>query len=92
MDMKRMVWLVVLSVWWLPVWCQADSVVVRMGKIKAATEDSIRLKYADEVVCFLEGIGYGMYDLGRSVPFLGYKRCVNAEVELFSWVVPLERK
>ena len=31
----------------------------------------------------------GTYDVSSGVQYLGYKRCLNAEAELFSWSVPL---
>ncbi len=32
---------------------------------------------------------WGTYDVSSGVQYLGYKRCLNAEAELFSWSVPL---
>lgn len=68
---------------------QTDSIAVRLQWIKAETEDSIRLKYADEIPAYLEHIEFGKYSLFSEVRFLDYKNCLNEDAELFSWVIPL---
>ena len=69
---------------------QTDSVALRMQEIKVAANDSLKMKYADEIPAYLENIEFGRYPTLPSVQFLGYKRCMNAEAELFSWAVPTE--
>lgn len=73
------------------VWGQADSVAVRLQKIKTETADSVRLIFADQIPAFLEKIEYGKYAELPAVQFLGYKECVNRKVELFSWAIPLQK-
>lgn len=72
-------------------WGQADSVAVRLQKIKSITDDSVKLVYADEIPAFLEQIAFGDYSLSAPVQFLGYKKCINEDTELFSWAIPLSR-
>ena len=40
---------------------QTDSVAVRLQQVKLAENDSVRLKYADEISGYLEKIPYGQY-------------------------------
>lgn len=75
--------------WVLPAWAQVDSVAVCFERMKEAEADSVRLKWADEIPAFLRAVGFGKYEALRQVRFLGYKRSVNGEAELFSWAVPL---
>lgn len=71
-------------------YAQLDSVAVRLQNISIITEDSIKLQYADEIPACLEQIKFGEYPLGTTVRFLGYRKCVNADVELFSYAIPLK--
>lgn len=66
-----------------------DSMAVCMQKLVAATEDSLRLAYSDELAEWIGKLGLGEYDGTRGVQYLGYKPCQNAKAELFSWSVPL---
>ncbi len=68
--------------------CQ-DSVAACMQRLVAAQEDSLKLKYSDEMAGWIARLERGTYDVSRGVQYLGYKRCLNAEAELFSWSVPL---
>lgn len=70
--------------------CQVDTVAVFLQKIKSASDDSVKLIYADQISACLEKIGYGSYALTAPVKFMGYKKCVNEEAELFSWTIPIE--
>lgn len=70
---------------------QTDSVAVRLQQVKLAENDSVRLKYADEISGYLEKIPYGQYAQLPAVQFLGYRKCVNDDAELFSWTVPLQQ-
>lgn len=62
---------------------QTDSVAVRLQQVKLAENDSVRLKYADEISGYLEKIPYGQYAQLPAVQFLGYRKCVNDDAELF---------
>jgi len=73
------------------VWGQTDSIAVRLQQIKVAAEDSVRLAYADGIPEYLQQVAYGEYAQLADVQFLGYKKCVNEEAELFSWAVPLRQ-
>ncbi len=66
-----------------------DSIAACMQKLVAATEDSLKLKYSDEMAGWIARLERGKYDATRGVRYLGYKPCLNAEAELFSWSVPL---
>lgn len=68
--------------------CQ-DSISGYMQKIVAATDDSLKLKYSDELANWVAKLGEKEYDAGRGVKYLGYRICLNADAELFSWSVPL---
>lgn len=68
--------------------CQ-DSMAACMRRLVAAEEDSLRLKYSDELADWIARMERGTYDVTRAVQYLGYKSCLNAEAELFSWSVPL---
>lgn len=70
---------------------QADSVAVRLQKIKALTDDSVKLVYADEIPACLENVEFGKYPLAAPVQYLGYKKCINEDVELFSWAIPMQK-
>ena len=70
---------------------QTDSVDVRLRQIKLAENDSVRLKYADEISGYLEKIPFGQYAQLPAVQFFGYRKCVNDDAELFSWAVPLRK-
>lgn len=59
------------------------------GKIKTATEDSVRLKYASEIEHFIQSSAFGSYRPEEPVKYLGYKKSDDAGIELFSWAVPL---
>lgn len=74
----------------LVTWGQTDSVNIRMQGIKVALEDSLKKRYADEIPAYLENIEFGHYPSLPSVQFLGYKKSINADAELFSWAVPVE--
>lgn len=80
-----------LWAWCISLYGQIDSVSVRLETIKQLTEDSLKLICADEIPFYLDKMEYGSYPSTSGVRFLGYKQCVNAEVELFSWAVPLEK-
>lgn len=80
----------VLMICTLSLHAQIDSVAVRMERIKAAETDSCRLKWADEIPEYLRKIEFGKYPVLAQVKFLGYRRCVNEEAEMFSWTVPLK--
>lgn len=75
----------------LTVQAQIDSVAMHLQKIKACPEDSLKIKYADRIVDFLAQTAFGTYPVSAPVKYLGYKQCSNAEVELFSWSIPLEQ-
>lgn len=83
---------IIVWLWWLvlPAGAQIDSVAVYLQRIKEADEDSVRLAFSEQVAVFLDSVAWGSGAL-TPVPFLGYKPCVNAEAELFSWAVPLSR-
>lgn len=68
---------------------QADSVALRLQQIKNTMADSIRIALGDEIPLFLKKIEFGKYSEGSAVQFLGYKKCMNEEAELFSWALPL---
>lgn len=68
---------------------QTDSVAVRLERIKACTDDSVRIAYADEIPAMLEKTAFGSFQGAAPVKFLGYKYATNADAELFSWTVPL---
>lgn len=70
-------------------YAQTDSIAVRLQKIKAETNDSIRLVYADEIPDYLTNIEFGKYSQFPAVQFLGYKQSIKEGVELFSWAIPL---
>lgn len=70
---------------------QIDSVARCLEKIKAATDDSSRVAYADGIADMLRKTTFGSYNVAAPVKFMGYKRCSNAEAELFAWSVPLEK-
>lgn len=89
MKIRYVLYTVLLVFALLPVRGQADSVAVRLERIKAATGDSLRLAYADEMVALLDSLPFGGYSALQPVKYLGYKKCSNAEAELFSWAVPL---
>lgn len=75
----------------MSVWGQTDSITAHFLVIKAAEEDTVRLKYAEKIPDYLEKIAYGEYAQCSAVPYLGYKKCFNEEVELFSWSIPLQK-
>ena len=79
-----------LWIWVLPGWAQADSIAVSFERMKEAETDSIRLKWADKIPSYLKTLEFGQYPALRQVKFLGYRKCVNSEAELFSWTVPLQ--
>lgn len=70
--------------------CQ-DSISGYMQKIAAAGNDSLRLKYSDEMAGWIAKLEIGGYEVARSIKYLGYKPCFNANAELFSWSVPLTK-
>lgn len=70
---------------------QVDSVATLLQRVKLAGDDSTRIAYADGIAARLEQIPFGEYAQLPAVQFLGYRKCVNADVELFSWAVPLEK-
>ena len=65
--------------------CQ-DSVAACMQRLVAAQEDSLKLKYSDEMAGWIARLERGTYDVSSGVQYLGYKRCLNAEAELFPGV------
>lgn len=69
---------------------QADSVVVRLERIKACDNDSLKGVYAEEIVELLKNSAFGTYEVLKPVKYLGYKRCINSEAELFSWSFPVQ--
>lgn len=70
---------------------QADSVAARLRQVKLTESDSARMACAEDIAVFLERIPFGQYAQLPAVPFLGYRKCVNADAELFSWAIPLQR-
>lgn len=68
---------------------QTDSVAVQLERIKACTDDSIKVAYADGIPAMLEKTAFGNFRGTAPVKYLGYKYGTNADVELFSWAVPL---
>ena len=68
---------------------QMDRVAICLEKIKTATEDSVRLKYASEIEHFIQSSAFGSYRPEEPVKYLGYKKSDDAGIELFSWAVPL---
>lgn len=70
---------------------QVSGIAARMDSIKAAVNDSVKVVYAGEIVTCLQTAGFGTYDVSKAIKYLGYKRCVNAEAELFSWSFPMEK-
>ena len=68
---------------------QIDSVAVRLERIKACADDSVKVVYADGIPALLEKTAFGSFRGAAAVKYLGYKYCTNADAELFSWAVPL---
>lgn len=68
---------------------QADSVAIRLQQVKETQDDSSRISYADEIPTYLSKIAFEEYPDLPKVQYLGYKKCVNEDVELFSWAIPL---
>ncbi|MDL2251321.1 hypothetical protein LJC12_00545 [Odoribacter sp. OttesenSCG-928-J03] len=66
-----------------------DSVAVYMKRIAGQSNDSMRLVLSDKMVEYLEQMQAGSYDTDKSVKYLGYKKSPDADVELFSWSVPV---
>lgn len=73
------------------IFAQTDRIAACFQQVKTTESDSLRLKYADEIYGYLEKIPFGEYAQLPAVQFLGYKKCVNAEAELFSWAIPLQK-
>ncbi len=71
------------------VWGQADSVAILLQRVKNAPEDSVRLAWAERIPCCLEKTAFGELSAREAIPYLNYKKCVNADMELVSWVVPI---
>lgn len=69
-------------------WAQADSVAVLLQKIKNTGEDSLRLLWADRISGCLEKTAFGELAAHTEIPFLNYRKCVNAAAEMVSWVIP----
>lgn len=69
---------------------QIDSVAVYLQRIKAEPEDSLRLRYAENVQDFLQRTEFGSYRTEAPVQYLGYKKTADGDMELYSWVVPLQ--
>lgn len=68
-----------------------DSVDVRMKAIVSSQDDSVKLQYADEIGRWLKQLPFGTYDSDKAVRYLGYKPCMNADTELFSWSIPVTK-
>lgn len=68
---------------------QIDSVAVRLERIKACTDDSVKVAYADGISALLEKTAFGSFQGAAPVKYLGYKYDTKADVELFSWAIPL---
>lgn len=68
---------------------QIDSVAVRLERIKACTDDSVKVAYADGIPALLEKTAFGSFQGAAPVKYLGYKYDTKADVELFSWAIPL---
>lgn len=66
-----------------------DTIAAAMQRIVGASGDSLKLEYSDELAGRLAGLGRGEYDAAKGVKYLGYRACLNAPAELFSWSVPL---
>ena len=90
MKRRSILYVSILLLGWQPVKAQMDSVAVYMDKIKVATADSVKLACADRILVFLDSVKFWAYAEKTHVKYLGYKKCSNAEAELFSWVVPLQ--
>lgn len=77
----------------MPVWvsAQIDSVSVALERIRACREDSLKIAYGDAIPDFLKNTAFGSCQGKVPVKFLGYKYCTNADAELFSWAIPLEK-
>lgn len=88
-NMKETVLLAVFFLVTVSGFAQLDSVAVRLERIKTCENDSLRLLYADGIPELLKNTVFGSNQGVKPVKFLGYKHCVNADVELFSWTVPL---
>lgn len=67
-----------------------DTVRVRLQQISTCGADSVKQVYAAEIMALLQQLPFGSSTAVNPVPFLGYKRCSNGEMELFSWSVPLQ--
>lgn len=67
-----------------------DSVAVYFEKIKTGESDSLKISYADTILKQLDAVGFNTYNSLLPIKYLGHKLCTNAEVELFSWSVPLQ--
>lgn len=89
MSIKSFILLIVFFLMSVSAFAQIDSVAVRLERIKACEDDSLRLIYADGIPELLKNTMFGSCRVTKSVKFLGYKYCTNADVELFSWTVPL---
>lgn len=69
---------------------QTQGVAACMERIKTTAGDSLRLIMADSVAYWLDSLPW---QAAAPVPvkYLGYKKCLNAEAELYSWAVPLTK-
>lgn len=70
---------------------QIDSVAVRLERIKACSEDSVKVAYAGEIPAMLEKTAFGSFRGAAPVKYLGYKCSADAGAELFSWAIPLTK-
>ncbi len=69
---------------------QANSIAVKLECIRSSKDDQAKIVYADEIMDLLKSSAFGEYDVSKPLKYLGYKRCTNAEAELFSWSFPME--
>lgn len=89
MSRKRLILAVIFGLMSLAGMAQMDSVALRLERIKACTDDSLKVAYADGIPAMLEKTAFGSFRGAEPVKYLGYKYGTNADVELFSWAIPL---
>lgn len=69
---------------------QYSEIAVRLDSIKKTSDDGVKIVYANEIIKSLTASAFGSYDAAMVIKYLGYKRCMNDEAELFSWSVPMD--
>lgn len=70
---------------------ELDSVGVRLQRISLLQDDSAKFALSEEIITYLRKAGYGVYGDMQQVKYLGYKSPPEAEAELFSWSIPLQK-